>query len=346
MKYLFLYITLLFSCLELSGQIISSIQLDKDTLDLGESSKVIYHLKIPHNVGVRLIDFSVFDSIESLIKMPNDTSTTPYYADIEWDAEFMHFDNKKLKLDPADLISSKEGLEFRDTFNCVFWDIGQFPIPQPEIVLDSAYQDVKVMNLQSDMVMVLPPLDIVNPDTTSAILDIKPIIEEETTYKDYLWLFYLWVGLLLLAGLVWYFWGRKRKLEAKEPEEEIIVPAHEIALSKLDELRQKKLWQAGHIKAYQSELTYIIREYLEKRYGVHALESTTDQIIRSLRSFDLKLDHKDSLRQILQIADLVKFAKAKPTDDIHESFLNKAESFIDETKIIELAHPENDNDDE
>ena len=100
--------------------------MEKDTLDLGEKSDVIYQLKIPHGVKINYVDFSVFDSIESLIKLPHDTTDIPYYAEVEWEAGFMHFDRKRLKLDPTQLITSRQGLEFRDTFNCVFWDIGSF----------------------------------------------------------------------------------------------------------------------------------------------------------------------------------------------------------------------------
>jgi hypothetical protein len=150
------------------------------------------------------------------------------------------------------------------------------------------------------------------------------------------------LGLLLsIFACYWLIKKKRQKAAESEAEIEIIRPPHEVALEQLLALREKRLWENGLIKEYQSELTHIIRAYLERRYDMLALESTTDQILASLKAHNLDLSKQSTLKEILQIADLVKFAKANPPADIHESFLRKAENFIEETKEIILPDLQN-----
>ena len=112
----------------------------------------------------------------------------------------------------------------------------------------------------------------------------------------------------------------------------VIIPAHETAMQKLSQLQQAELWQQGNIKEYQSQLTYIIREYLENRYEINALENTTAQIRKDLKKINLEENLQNDLQNILQVADLVKFAKAKPGASVHEEFMDKAKRFVLQTK--------------
>jgi hypothetical protein len=132
--------------------------------------------------------------------------------------------------------------------------------------------------------------------------------------------------------IIYHFVRKKKK-----PEEKIIeipIPAHEIALKELSALQSKKLWQAGKIKTYQSELTHIVRAYLENRYNILALESTTGEIIKEVNSLGVSPTLVETLDEILNVADLVKFAKARPEASIHQAFMEKAEEFILETQEV------------
>ena len=104
-----------------------------------------------------------------------------------------------------------------------------------------------------------------------------------------------------------------------------------MALKKLNTLEDKELWQKGEVKEYQSELTFIIREYLEKRFHVNALEMTTDEIMRAVP----EEVNPDNLKNILQIADMVKFAKANPPADIHSRFMDMAYELVRSTQLKE-----------
>ncbi|MEZ5049976.1 MAG: hypothetical protein R2766_10040 [Saprospiraceae bacterium] len=100
-------------------------------------------------------------------------------------------------------------------------------------------------------------------------------------------------------------------------------------------MNNKQLWQRGEIKEYQSELTHVIRQYLEDRYDVNALEMTTNEILKSLSKKDFEAIYNEDLREILTVADLVKFAKATPEENIHQKFMDKSVDFVNNTKIVE-----------
>ena len=114
-------------------------------------------------------------------------------------------------------------------------------------------------------------------------------------------------------------------------------PSHELALQQLEELEQQQMWQNGEVKGYHTALTYIVREYLENRYGIQALEQTTDEILAQLRVRDFDLALSQKLGDVLQTADLVKFAKAQPTAEFHAQAMTYARSFILETKPAPLV---------
>jgi hypothetical protein len=170
---------------------------------------------------------------------------------------------------------------------------------------------------------------------STGLAPIKPILREPFTFRDAMpYIIALIVGVLVI-GLIFL---RKKKSTPPPVIIEVPIPPDEIAMTDLEKLRTKKLWQAGKIKEYQSELTHIVRAYIEARYRVPALESTTSEILEfyQLKELDKAL-HQD-LNQILNIADLIKFAKARPEIGVHEEFMQKAESFVQitrETKIVQ-----------
>ena len=167
---------------------------------------------------------------------------------------------------------------------------------------------------------------------------IKPIIKEPLKLEDFMPYLLGAAGIAALAWLAIFLYRRRHKKE-KIPPPEILIPAHEMAFKKLGLLKEAKLWQQGKIKAYQSKLTYVVREYLERRFRILALESTTDEIVQQLSKLSVPEQYKQDLQNMLQIADMVKFAKAKPSVEIHEELWSQAEKFIQTTKSEELVVP-------
>ena len=180
------------------------------------------------------------------------------------------------------------------------------------------------------------PIQIDLPKVDTTLADIKPILKEPLKLQDFIW--YIVGALLLVVVIVLVVVLRKRKKTLPPPIEPVaqLLP-HELALQRLEALAQQQMWQNGQVKGYHSALTHIVREYLENRYGIQALEQTTDEILGQLlhgserqRDFDLSLSQK--LGDVLQTADLVKFAKAQPTAEFHEQAMAVARAFILETK--------------
>lgn len=171
---------------------------------------------------------------------------------------------------------------------------------------------------------------------STQIAPIKDIVKEPLSFIDFIPYLAGLLVLIALGLLLYYFVNRKNRKEAPT-RSKIILPSHEIALEKLEALKEAKLWQRGEIKTFQSELTFIIREYLENRFKIPALESTTSEISRQFKTLDIEKDWVSKLLSIFQTADLVKFAKAEPPVDLHTRALDEAEAFIVATKTEETA---------
>jgi BatD DUF11 like domain len=176
----------------------------------------------------------------------------------------------------------------------------------------------------------------VQVDTTKAIYDIKQPLTVSYTFWDWLrdnwgWVVIGLAVILLIGGLIWYF-KKRPKVATVVKEVKPDIPAHTIALSKLQQLRDKKLWQQDEAKAYYSELSDIMREYLEKRYAVKTHEKTTDEIFASLKYVSIANEYRTKLNQVLILADLVKFAKEKPLPVDNELSMENALGFVLKTQ--------------
>lgn len=177
--------------------------------------------------------------------------------------------------------------------------------------------------------------------TSHAIFDIKPQktlpfrLGEITGYMKW-----TLVALLALAALA-YAAKRILKRYGKRFSDMFRpappLPPHEAALAALEKLRAQRLWQEGKHKLYYSALTDILRTYIAGRYGVSAMEMTSDEIVEAMRGVDLPRKSAMDLAQILREADLVKFAKAAPEADENEAAYRAACDFVEQTKPEEPA---------
>ena len=169
------------------------------------------------------------------------------------------------------------------------------------------------------------------------ILPIKPIIEEERNLLDYWWVFALLA--LVLLGLGYREYRRRRTAPA--PAAPPPPPAHVRALTALDALEERRLWQTGQTDTYYVELTRILRTYLEARFDIPALEMTTRQITQALSSrSDLDREQRGELSELLQLSDLVKFAKATPPEDLHPQGLRRVRDFVRQTTEVPVVSTE------
>ena len=117
------------------------------------------------------------------------------------------------------------------------------------------------------------------------------------------------------------------------------LPPHVAAIQALEALHNQKLWQNNRHKQYYSGLTDILRTYIAGRWGLGAMEMTSDEIIEAMRQEELPDKARMDLTAILRDADLVKFAKATPEAEQNEADYLKAYYFVEETKLVEEETP-------
>ncbi len=170
---------------------------------------------------------------------------------------------------------------------------------------------------------------------TSGLKPIKGIIREKTVWTDYL--IYIIPLVLLVVGYLVYRWYWKRMANRQTQIIEVPVSKplpHEVAFMKLNELKKSKLWERD-VKEFHSQLTFILREYLEGRYEVPALESTSNEIIRDIHKVnDLDKSYIATIDKILNIADWVKFAKGIPEADANAQALDQTIDLVEKTKYL------------
>ena len=210
---------------------------------------------------------------------------------------------------PIDTIKKNDRYELVKKYGLTQFDSGKYTIPSVKILINSKAflsdsLNVEVANVEVDTLK-------------QKMYDIKDIAPADNSIGD--WWKWLLV-LLIIAGLgALVYWYVKKHKEKKE-EAEIYKTPIEKATNLLNTLEKKELWQRGEIKEYYSELTDIVRIYIEEAIEVPAMESTTSELIQALKIASLKKKMElsketiDNLFTVLKQADLVKFAKSKPLD--------------------------------
>ena len=180
-------------------------------------------------------------------------------------------------------------------------------------------------------------------DTTRGPADIKMPYGAPVTLKEVTPYIF---GIILLGAILFFIlYSIKRRKENKpvfsfniKPAE----PAHVTALRELDRIKNEKLWQKGKTKQFYSEITETLRKYIESRFGIPAMEQTSEETLTSFRFRRDLLKEKtfENLNHILLLADLVKFAKYKPLPDDDNLTLMNAYFFVNDTKKEEKNEPQ------
>ncbi len=175
-------------------------------------------------------------------------------------------------------------------------------------------------------------------DTTSQEIAIKPIVDAPIDWRSVIvkiLIGVLTIAILLIIYILVKRHIKKKKLQAQtiEKRPEVVKTCDEIALEKLEIIRREKIWQAGKLKEYYTDVTDVLREYIEARFGVVTFERTSSEIVDSL-SFIQKTypNALNLLSRIFDTSDMVKFAKLVPDFNMHTDTLKNAVEFVDITK--------------
>lgn len=216
------------------------------------------------------------------------------------------------------------------------FDSGMYAVP-PVIYL----QPGDTVATNSPVLKVIP----VPVDTLKTIHDYADVSDVERKVLDYVpdWMtdYGIWILLAVivigLALFVYFKWLRKGKiplLPKKKP-----VPPYNLAITALNNLRTQNLCERGEEKEFYTRLTDILRVYLDGRFHINAMEMTSTQIMDALRSNDETRQSEPMMKQILEIADFVKFAKVRPLPEDNKLAMESAVRFVEDTKPVEKPEP-------
>lgn len=276
MKKKLIYIVFLISFVGLAQTNPVSIETDTTSIKIGEQIQLKIKVHKKNNVIFPKLQLDSLGKVEVVASLPVDTL--------------------KNRLEKKYLLTS--------------FDSGQYVVPKQQIIIGNKkfFTDSLLINVAT-----------VKVDTLKQkMFPIKSIKKEPKTFDDYKHLLWWLIPILIALAIILYFIFRKKKKQ--ETPKVIIAPIQE-ALQRLKELDEKQLLQQNKIKIYYSELTDIVRTYIEKDIHIPALESTTNELIETINDFNessnlgISKETIQQLKEVLQSADLVKFAKSKPIID-------------------------------
>lgn len=309
LKYLLFFIFLWISYGPLSAQTPPKVRayIEPDSVMIGDHFTV--NVEVEKDL-VQVIDFPHFekgkigDNIEILQEMPVDT---------------INRDGRHLTIRKQYLLT---------TFDEGFYNLGRFP---------ALYMDKNVTDTLFSPDSLFLTVTTFEIDTlTMQIYDIKDPIHTPVLAGEYLG--YLISGLFIiqiLAAIVFIIMKSSRKQKTTVPtKKQPTEPPHITAIRELEKLNSEKLWQNQRHKLYYTRLTDIVREYMEARYHINAMEMTSDEITEALQEVQIPERSYEKIRRLLSTADYVKFAKYVPNLGDNEMSYNDAYYFVEETKYI------------
>lgn len=245
-------------------------------------------------------------SIESEIK---ENEVWPIFKDSLGQLEII----LKTKIDST---KTNDGWILKQNFTVTQWDSGFFKTPIIQIGNKKSQQYIITVNT-------------IPIDQEKEFYDIKKPINITLKFIEilpYILLFLIIVMIIIFTRK----YLRNRKPEIKKPEIiEKIIPAYVTALDDLEKLKTEKKWQSGKIKDYYSDISDIIRIYIEDGLSTPAMEMLTKDIIHALKNKNINTENLNSL---LNTADLAKYAKSKPSSNENELIMKIAIDFVHQTK--------------
>jgi hypothetical protein len=249
-----------------------------------------------------------------------------------------------------DTISGKksEQIIVNQNFTMIIFEAGEYSFPAMPVYLlrkndgliDSIFTNPLTLNITAPEV-----------DMEGNIKDIKDIWKFPITFKEILP--YL-IGFLILIVIVFVgifiYIRRKNNKPIFQFKAKPVIPPHIVAQSKLDNLKTSQLWQQNLVKEYYTQLTDILREYIEKALKIQAIEMTSDELLLKIKNANIQTQTPENQSQIiytikdkneilkiteeiLSIADLAKFAKYQPFIDEHDKCFKLVTRFINETTV-------------
>jgi len=227
----------------------------------------------------------------------------------------------------ADTTTVEDRFKLLKKYSLTQFDSGSYTIPQQKIIIQNREYLTDSFRVEVADVKV---------DTTrQKMYPIKPAVDVPKPFSIPNWVWWL-LATLAVLGLAFYLFQRRKKRKEAEPE----LPPYEQAMFEMKQLDNSSLLQEREIKEYYSQLTFIVRKYLDRKIYDRALESTTSELIAYLElrkqagEFSLKDKSIDNLQQLLKRGDLAKFANSRPDVITAKSDRTKVEHLIKDIRQV------------
>lgn len=311
----------------LQAQTTFNWSLSKKSVMVGEPFEIYVTWEYANNDSVNRISLQPLSASFNTLYQKDSVDFEPYA-----DLEILHsspWDNFTLpeEFSLQNMAKKEKNGRFllENTFTCAIYNPGIFILSAPTV------NDTPV-KASSDLIIevTVPETDSIQPLTSPSLYPIKPIDEEPFHWTDLLPLFYT-VMLLILIVLLYKYWIKKPKAEVPQPKFEVKETPFEMAMRKLNETKIESYANQIDAKTYFTRLTFILREYLENRFGIPALEMSSSECLDTFRQrgiFSGRLEN--TLSNLLNLADLVKFAKADGNTKTPENLWQEVKNFIQE----------------
>lgn len=286
------------------------VELDRDSIRIGD--RFTMSVRVNKDM-MQVVDFPTFD-------------TTSSAGAIEF-----------VKESGVDTVSRDgRSMTLLKKYTMTSFDAGRYNLGSlPLLYIDKNIQDT----LYSKDTLLITVTTFEIDTTTQVIHDIKAPMKVPVRFGEWGgWLGLSLLMVLVLGGLLYVIirLSRHKPIFGKERPAE---PPHIKAIRELNELHNQKLWQNGRHKQYYTRLTEILREYLNGRYSVSAMEMTTDEILEAIRPLSFSDKHTKEISELLHTSDFVKFAKHAPDADENEAAYLSVYYFVEDTKIIDPEKP-------
>lgn len=241
---------------------------------------------------------------------------------------------KKLPLDTLK-IENKDRVKLIQSYLISSFDSGRHVIPSFTFIIKDNNMKDSILTQALNLEVLTMKLD-----TTKGPVDIKSPYGAPVTLKEvtpYI------LGTMLIGAILFFLFyyvrWKKKKVPMFDKPEKPKEPAHVIALRELDRIKTQKLWQQEKIKQYYSEVANTIRNYIQNRFDIPAMEQTSAETIGVFKERKdlINNDCLNEIQHILSLADLVKFAKYTPLPDDNNLTLMNAYFFVNQTKKEEAV---------
>ena len=241
-----------------------------------------------------------------------------------------------VKQSDVDTTFEDDNIILKQKLTITSFDSGYFKVPSINFLYrpkgDSA---VFTVGTNSFFLQVNTPV----VDTAQPFKAIIGPLEEPYTFGEVApWVLLGLVVVAVILFLIIFFKRRKNNQPLFKAKPKPLPPPEVEAINRLKALRLARVWQSGKVKLYHSSLTDIMKYYLKRRFSFDAPEMTTDEVIETLIDKQVNDEALNKLKGAMQLADLVKFAKAQPTPLENDLSLEHCLDFVNETKPIVLEN--------